>query len=113
MVQRCIDQKLRLRNFDPRNERIEAGAVVTNRSGQRGIGRGQGKCYPRKVKKDSVREETNAVSGTTGMSVRLRATNTKKLRRGKKELQRQESVWEDQSTAVQRLLERYLHQITL
>ena len=26
-----------------------------------------------------------------------------------KESQRPESVWEDQSTAVQRLLERYLH----
>ena len=31
MVQRSIDQKLRLRNFDARNERIEIGAVVKNR----------------------------------------------------------------------------------
>ena len=30
MVKRSIDQKLRLRNFDARNERIETGAVVTN-----------------------------------------------------------------------------------
>ena len=34
-VKRNIDQKLRLRNFDARNERIETGAAVTNRRGQR------------------------------------------------------------------------------
>ena len=32
MVKRSTDQKLRLRNFDARNERIETGAVVTNRN---------------------------------------------------------------------------------
>ena len=31
MVKRRKDQKLRLRNFDDRNERIETGAVVTSR----------------------------------------------------------------------------------
>ena len=45
MVKRSIDQKLRLRNFDDRNESIETGAVVTNRDGQRGVQRGQGQCY--------------------------------------------------------------------
>ena len=45
MVKRSIDQKLRLRNFDARNERIETGALVTNRGGQRGVERGQGECY--------------------------------------------------------------------
>ena len=30
-----IDQKLRLRNFDARNERIETGAVVANRKGMK------------------------------------------------------------------------------
>ena len=45
MVRRSIDQKLRLRNFDVRNERIETGAVVTNRRGQRGVERRQGECY--------------------------------------------------------------------
>ena len=35
MVKRTIEQKLRLRNFDARNERIETGAVVSNRRGQR------------------------------------------------------------------------------
>ena len=35
MVKRRIDQKLRLRNFDARNERIETGAVVTSRRSQK------------------------------------------------------------------------------
>ena len=33
MVKRSIDEKLRLRNVDARNERIEPGAVVTSRRG--------------------------------------------------------------------------------
>ena len=40
MVKRSIDQKLRFRNFDARNERIETGAVVTSRRGLSDIGRG-------------------------------------------------------------------------
>ena len=45
MVQRNIDQKLRLRTFDAGNERIETGAVVTSRRGLSGIERGKGVCY--------------------------------------------------------------------
>ena len=45
MVKRSTDQKLRLRNFDARNERLETGALVTNRRGQRGVARGPGECY--------------------------------------------------------------------
>ena len=37
MVKRSTDQKLRLRNFDARNERIETGAVVKSRKGLSGI----------------------------------------------------------------------------
>ena len=37
MVKRSIDPKLRLRNFDARNERIETGAVVANRRGLSGV----------------------------------------------------------------------------
>ena len=33
-MKRSIDQKLRLRNFDARNERIETGAVVASRRDQ-------------------------------------------------------------------------------
>ena len=51
MVKRSNDQKLRLRNFDARHGRIESGAVVTNRRGQRGIGRVQGECYQWKAKR--------------------------------------------------------------
>ena len=45
MVKRSIDQKLRSRNFYARNERVETAAVVTNRSGQRGVERGQGERH--------------------------------------------------------------------
>ena len=51
MVKRSIDQKLRLRNFDARNERIETGAVVTNRRSQHGVERGPGECYQWKEKR--------------------------------------------------------------
>ena len=52
MVKRRRDQKLRLRNFDARNERIEIGAVVTSRRGSSGIedkefalsGKQEGQC---------------------------------------------------------------------
>ena len=50
MEKRSVDQKLGLRNFDAGNERIETGAVVTNRRGQRGVVRGQGECYQWKAK---------------------------------------------------------------
>ena len=71
MVKRSIDQKLRLRNFDARNERIETGAVVTSRRGSIGIERGKEFAISGK-QKDSVREETSAVSGTTVMNVQNR-----------------------------------------
>ena len=45
MVKRSIDQKLRLRNFDARHEKIETGAVVTSRRGLSGIERGKEICY--------------------------------------------------------------------
>ena len=48
MVKSSINQKLRLRNFDARNERIETG--VTNRRCQRGVERGQGVRYQWKAK---------------------------------------------------------------
>ena len=72
--------------------------------------------------KDSVREETSAVSGTMKISVQnrhqkplhpLNHQNKEVEVRREKEPQRVESIWEVRSAAVQRLLERYLHQITL
>ena len=50
MVKWNIDQTLRIRNFDGRNERIVTGAVVTKRRGQRGVERGQRDCYRWKAK---------------------------------------------------------------
>ena len=50
MVKRSIDQKLRLGNFDARNERIESGAVVTSRRALSGFERRQGECYQWKAK---------------------------------------------------------------
>ena len=60
--------------------------------------------------KVSVREETNAVSDAKVMIVQNRHPNTKRQKCvEKKELERQKPVWEVQPTAVQKLLERYLH----
>ena len=108
MVKRCIDQKLRFRNTDARNDRIETGAVVTNRRGQRGVERGQGECYQWRAKGQCSRGDKCSFwhDGNERAKPRWKCVE-------KKEPQRQESVWEDQSTAVQRLLERYLHYITL
>ena len=58
MVKRSINQKLGLRNFDARNEKIETGAVVTSRRGQKGVERGQGECYHWKAKRTVSRGDT-------------------------------------------------------
>ena len=55
MVKRSIDLKLRLRNFDARNEKIEIGAVVTSRRGSSGIERGI--CHQWKAKGQCSRED--------------------------------------------------------
>ena len=55
MVKRSIDQKLRLRKFDARNERIETGAVVTSRRGLSGVERGKGICCQWKAKRQCSR----------------------------------------------------------
>ena len=50
MEKRRINQKLRLRNFGARHERIETGAVVKNRKGLIGVEGGKGICYQWKEK---------------------------------------------------------------
>ena len=50
MVKRRKDQKLRLRNFDARHEKIETGAVVKSHKGLSGVERGKGICYQWKAK---------------------------------------------------------------
>ena len=46
LVKRRKDQKLRLRNFDARQGKIETGAVAKGRKGLSGVERGRGFCYP-------------------------------------------------------------------
>ena len=72
MVKRRIDQKLRLLNFDARNERIETGSSGHESQGINVVWRGDKEFAISGKQKDSVREETNAVSSTTAMSVQNR-----------------------------------------
>ena len=111
-----IHQKLRLRNFDARNERIESGAVVTIRKGQRGVGRGQGECHQWKTKRTVFeRRHADTEACKTRHQKPLNPMSHQhtevEVRRGKK-TQSVESTWEVRSTVVQRPLEMYLHQIT-
>ena len=71
MVKRSIDQKLRLRKFDARHEKIETGAVVRSQKGLSGV-KEERYLLPVERNKGSVRKETNAVSGTTVMSLQNR-----------------------------------------
>ena len=132
MVKRSIDQKLRLRNFDARNKNIETGEVFTSRGGLSGIQGRRGLCYQWKVrkwnllsverkrvvferrpKKFPAREWRSCKTDTKNRAI-LWATNTKRWKCvEKKKRPRQKPVWEVQPTAVQKLLERYLHQISL
>ena len=66
MVKRSIDQKLRLRKFKARNEKIETGAAVTSCRELMGIERGKGECCQWKAKGEcskgdqcSLRHESN------------------------------------------------------
>ena len=67
MVKRGIDQKIRSRNFEARNERIETGAVVRNRRDQGGAERGPGECYQWKAK-GQCSKETIVVAATRGIN---------------------------------------------
>ena len=113
MVKRSIDQKLRLRNFDARNEKIETGAVVTSRRGLSGIERGKGICYQWKAKGQcsrgdqcSFRHESHDRAKPTPKAAPSSEPPTPRGRSAsrKKEPQRQKPVWEVQSTAVQNFL---------
>ena len=72
IVKRNIDQKLRLRNFDARNERIGTGAVVTSRRGTKWYWKRKRSLLSMESRKGSVREETSLVSGTMKVSVQNR-----------------------------------------
>ena len=69
MFQRSIDQKLRLRNFDARHDKIETGAVVKSHRVNVALEEDKENAINGK-QKDSVREETSVVSGTMKISDR-------------------------------------------
>ena len=72
IVKRRTDQKLRLQNFDVKNEKIETGAVVTSRSGFSWHWERKRNFAISRKQKDSVRKETHAVSDTRVMNVQNR-----------------------------------------
>ena len=120
MVMRRKDRKLRLRNFDATNDRIETGAAVTSRRGLSGVKRGQSAINGKQ--KDSVREETSVVSGTMKMSVQSRHQKPFHLLNHqnqefevfeKKEPQRLDSIWKFARQPCKDYLKGNLHQITL
>ena len=69
-VKRSMDQKHRLRFFDAGTERTETSAVVKSRMGLRGVDRKPRSLLSMESK--MAVSETNAISGTTGMSVQNR-----------------------------------------
>ena len=71
MVKRSIDQKLRLRNFDARNERTETEQWLRNEGVNVVLKEDQENAISGK-QKDSVREEANVVSRTMRISVQNR-----------------------------------------
>ena len=121
MVKRNVDQKLRLRNFNARNETIEtrqslriAGVNVVLKEDKENAINGK--------QKDSVRVETSVVSSTMKISVQNRhQTPLDPLNHQHKEVE----VRRDKRTSEARvdlgrsldsraqITERFLHQVTL
>ena len=113
-----IHQKISVPNYQKlktmvkaRNETIETGAVVKSRKGLSGVEGGQGICYQWKAegqcsRRDqcSFRHEGHERAKPTPKTAlsSVPPTPTDKMRQ-KKKPQRQESVWEDPSTAVQKI----------
>ena len=60
-MKRNIDQTLRSRNFDARNEMIETGAVVKNRTDLSGVERGPEECYQLKAKGQCSKKKKGSV----------------------------------------------------
>ena len=117
LVKRSIDQKLRLRNSDARNEKTETGAVVTSRRGLSCIERGNGICYQWKAEgqcsrgdQGSFRHETHDRAKPTPKAARSSEPPTPRGRSAsRKRSLLEKPVWEVQPTTVRKLLEKYLH----
>ena len=100
-----IDQKLRLRNFDARNEKIKTGAVVTNRRGQPALKGKWENAINGKQDSCSFRHDANKRANSTPnplLPVYHRQQSTGKYSE-KQESQRLESILEVSLTTVQRL----------
>ena len=124
MVKRSVDQKLRLRKFDARNERIETGAVVKNRKELIGFEGRKGTCYQWKENgqcskgdkcsfwhesNDRAQQKPNAKAATASepSMIRSRSVSRKKSNKGKSDpgiILRQPCRY---------YLKRYLHEIAL
>ena len=101
MVKRSIDQKLRLRNFDARNEKIETGAVVTSRRGSSGIEREKGFCYQWKAEGQCSRGDNCSFQHDEQNVQNRHQRPLRPLKhRKKKDSQRPKSIWEVCSTTV-------------
>ena len=60
MVKKCLDQKIRARNFETRNERIKTGALVKTCEGNRSVLRGNKENAISGKQKDNAQKETLA-----------------------------------------------------
>ena len=119
MVKRSVDQKLRLRNFVARQDRIGTRAVVKSRNGLSGVEGGKWK------EKGQRPKGNHAVSSMRVTIVHNKKTNPNaatpsgpSMTRGrsvsrKRSIKGQKQSWYHSSTTVQILFERYLHEIAL
>ena len=84
MVKRCIEQKLRLRNFDARRQRIKSGAVVKSRKGIIGQCSQGDRCSFRHETQDRTQKpEHTAATPSQPTASRGRSVSRKRSIRGK------------------------------
>ena len=69
MVKKRIDQKIRTRNFQARNERIETGVLVKTQQGKNVSAEGNQENAISRKQEDSGQKEMLAASATTSLSV--------------------------------------------
>ena len=72
MVKRSIEQNLRIKNFEARNQNYETNAVVKNQRAKQREQRSLGDCWQWKANGQCSKKETIAVSGTISISVQNR-----------------------------------------
>ena len=70
-----MDQKIRARNFDVRNERIEEGAPAKGQGKPVSVDGRQGQCYKMESINESAQEETHVASATMRTNVENRGAH--------------------------------------